>query len=67
MSDGRKRLSGSAYRRRALDKNKKENEILCKTPKLEDFFTKKEGTEDKQPVNKDCMNSEQGGMAQQCC
>lgn len=43
MSDGRKRLSGFAYKKRAAEKSQKENDVLCKTPKLDVFFKKKEG------------------------
>ncbi|CAH0562966.1 unnamed protein product [Brassicogethes aeneus] len=42
MSDGRKKMSGFEYRKRALNKSKKEQEVLSKTPKLDSFFRKKE-------------------------
>ncbi|GBP54652.1 hypothetical protein EVAR_35914_1 [Eumeta japonica] len=55
MADGRKKLSGFEYRKRALDKNKKELDVLSKTAKLDDFFTKKEHFKPKSS-NRDCTN-----------
>ncbi|KAH0552239.1 hypothetical protein KQX54_007590 [Cotesia glomerata] len=57
MADGRKKLSGYEYRKRALDKSKKEQEVLSKTPKLDDFFKKKECViQQSESMNKDCTN-----------
>ncbi|XP_054729997.1 zinc finger MYM-type protein 5-like [Anastrepha obliqua] len=55
MSDGGQRLSGHAYKKRALEKNNKEKEVLNKTPKLHNCFTKKHGTEEKAGPEKDCL------------
>ncbi|XP_060836474.1 zinc finger MYM-type protein 1-like [Rhopalosiphum padi] len=38
MSDGRKRFSGSEYKKRAKDKEYKESKVLNKIPKLSTFF-----------------------------
>ena len=38
MSDGRKRLSGSDYKKRRKEKEAKVNEIVLKTRKLDSFF-----------------------------
>lgn len=38
MSDGRKRLSGSEYRKRAKLKTKEQEQVLNKTLKIENFF-----------------------------
>ena len=40
MSDGRKRLSGAAYRKAALAKIEKEQEAVKKTRKIFNFFWK---------------------------
>ncbi|KAJ8930407.1 hypothetical protein NQ314_016802 [Rhamnusium bicolor] len=62
MADGRKKLSGSEYRKRALDKSKKEQEVLSKTPKLDDFFTKTEHITHKSKFsNRDCTNLDHEG------
>lgn len=37
--DGRKRLSGAAYRRKAEEKKQKEDDTLKKVRKLESFFS----------------------------
>lgn len=42
MSDGRKRLSGAAYRKATLQKNKREQEVINKTSKIFTFFQKPE-------------------------
>jgi len=38
LSEGRKRFSGSEYKKRAKDEEYKESEILNKIPKLSTFF-----------------------------
>ena len=63
MADGRKKLSGSEYQKRALDKSKKEQEVLSKTPKLDDFFTKKVCvTQKSETNNRDCTNLDYEGL-----
>lgn len=63
MADGRKKLSGYEYRKRALDKSKKQQEVLSKTPKLDDFFTKKERvTQKSETSNRDCTNLDHEGL-----
>ena len=39
--DGRKRLSGSQYKKKAQEKLEREEEVLSKIPKLETFFKQK--------------------------
>lgn len=41
MSDGRKRLSGHAYRTKKKAKEEAEEEILSKIPRISSFFEKK--------------------------
>ncbi|KAJ8667023.1 hypothetical protein QAD02_008685 [Eretmocerus hayati] len=38
MSDGRRRESGSFYRKRAAEKDKKNEEVISKTPRIQSFF-----------------------------
>ena len=67
MSDGRKKLSGFAYRKRNLEKNKKVNEVLSKTSKLDVYFQKKDGIgTSTMPVN-ECIVSEERGNLLYCC
>ncbi|KAK9880051.1 hypothetical protein WA026_008561 [Henosepilachna vigintioctopunctata] len=61
MADGRKKLSGYEYRKRALDKSKKEQEDLSKTPKLDDFFKKKECVIQQSESMKDCTHLDHEG------
>ena len=41
MSDSRKKLSVAEYRKQAVDKIKKDKEVIAKTPKLTYFFKTK--------------------------
>ena len=41
MSDGRKRLSGSDYRKRSKEKNEKEQEVIKRSKKINSFFMSK--------------------------
>lgn len=66
MADRRKKLSEYEYRKRALDKSKKEQEVLSKTPKLDDFFKKKECViQQSESMNKDCTNLDHEGLSRE--
>lgn len=42
MSDGRKRLSGYEYRKKAAEKKRKLEDVITKSAKLDSFVKKKE-------------------------
>lgn len=48
--DGRKRLSGAAYKRLAKEKAEREDEVLAKIPKLDQFFKPKSCALESEPV-----------------
>lgn len=65
--DGRKRLSGAAYRRKAEEKKQKEDDTLKKVRKLESFFSY-EKTENKisEEPKIHVSNSNTGGTGNEC-
>ena len=42
MSEKRRKLSGAAYKKKAHEKQEKQNKVLLNVPKLETFFNKTE-------------------------
>lgn len=59
MSDGRKRLSGSEYKKRAKEKLLKKKDILDKTPQINQLFAAIEQSKS-QTDNAICVNSKDG-------
>lgn len=57
MSDGRQKLSGAEYRKRAKEKAEKQDDLLKKTKKLDTFFNKSLAISANHPANDTCTSS----------
>ena len=58
--DGRKKLSGAAYKRLAKGKAEREEEVLAKVPKLDQFFKPKPKSCAKSAIEPELVPSSSG-------
>jgi len=66
MSDGRKRLSGAEYKRRAKEKNEKEKEEIEKMRKLKTFFDSSKKSDSVMVERENMLTSNSDHVDRQC-
>lgn len=66
MSDGRKRLSGSEYKKRAKEKEEKNKIVLSKVPKLDHFFKSSSRIRDDNAILSNNLQVPQAGTSETC-